>query len=361
MNHNVARALTASVLAGTAVFTLTGPALAAGPSQVDQQSIQTILDKHKKARDEVKVAHLTWDEGLASDAQAWADTLASRGGKLEHNVDQLNHSNEGENLASSTSQSASPASGVDLWYAEKPLLDAAPNKTAFNDSDQDWKKWGHYTQMVWSTTTKIGCGTATGSFGRVTSCRYRAKGNIDGQLAFPTNSTTPGTTPSGVNPAACAYNPGGRGGYGSDVDNLALDQRDWEIDLANAINAYRAQNGLPALQYSRTLARPAMWASLDAYNRGFYPSNGIDSRGMDIPGRVTYCSGYTGYLGEVSYYAKDVNAAKWQRALDFWKQNPQANRWLLDRKSTVFAVAMSYGGNDTDRVPAYYVVNFGDH
>lgn len=35
-------------------------------------------------------------------------------------------------------------------------------------------------------------------------------------------------------PADCAYNPGGRGGYGSYVDGLALDQMDWEQDLANA-------------------------------------------------------------------------------------------------------------------------------
>lgn len=165
--------------------------------------------------------------------------------------------------------------------------------------------------------------------------------------------------PVSAAPADCAYNPNGRGGYGSYVDGLALDQRDWEADLANAINAYRTQNGLSALTYSRTLARPAMWASLDSHNRGFSPANHIDTRGMGIPQRVEFCSGYTGYVGEINYWGHGGDFPKWQSALAWWKQSPGHNKWLLDRQSKTFAVGMAYEGEDRHR--AHYTVNFGDH
>ncbi|GAA1294468.1 hypothetical protein GCM10009609_74750 [Pseudonocardia aurantiaca] len=164
--------------------------------------------------------------------------------------------------------------------------------------------------------------------------------------------------PASAAPADCTYNPGGRGGLGSYVDGLALDHRDWEIDLANAINTYRAQNGLAGLTYSRTLARPAMWASLDSYNRGSSPANHIDSRNMNIPQRVQFCSGYTGYVGEITYWGRGTGAT-WQSALAWWKSSPTHNNWMLDRRSKTFAVAMAYEGEDRRR--AHYTVVFGDH
>ena len=165
--------------------------------------------------------------------------------------------------------------------------------------------------------------------------------------------------PASAAPADCAYNPGGRGGYGSYVDELALDHRDWEIELANAINEYRAQNGLSALAYSRTLARPAMWASLDSHARGSSPADHIDTRGMNIPQRVEFCSGYTGYVGEINYWWQGGEGTTWQSALAWWKQSPGHNKWLLDRQATTFAVGLAYEGDDRSRT--HYTVVFGDH
>lgn len=161
-------------------------------------------------------------------------------------------------------------------------------------------------------------------------------------------------------PADCAYNPGGRGGYGSYVDGLALNQMDWEQDLANAINSYRASKGLRSLAYSRTLARPAMWASLDSYNRGFSPSNHVDTRGMGIAQRVQFCSGYTGFVGEINYWGTGSQAyTGWQAALTWWKNSPGHNAWLLNAQATTFSVQMAYEGETRTR--AHYTVVFGDH
>jgi hypothetical protein len=43
--------------------------------------------------------------------------------------------------------------------------------------------------MMWSATTKIGCGTAPGPRYQITSCRYSPPGNFDGQLPYPDAET----------------------------------------------------------------------------------------------------------------------------------------------------------------------------
>ncbi len=116
------------------------------------------------------------------------------------------------------------------------------------------------------------------------------------------------------------------------------------------------------LTYSRDLARPAMWASLDDYDRNSGPTDArhSDSRGMGVVERVQYCSGYTGKIYELAYYSHDVQGSKWQSALDFWlSKNSDV---LLDPSYTTFSgVQMAYGGNDVERNPAYYTLLLGDH
>ena len=162
-----------------------GAPVATKVSAADQA---TILALHNQYRAAAGVAPLVWDDQLASDAQAWADALVARGGTLAHsnpadpNDPDTGHAKgEGENLAGGQSAATAPSQ----WYEEKPLFDAAKNKSGFNDTNPDWVNWGHYTQMMWSATTKIGCGTAPGPIYQITSCRYSPPGNFDGQLAYP--------------------------------------------------------------------------------------------------------------------------------------------------------------------------------
>jgi uncharacterized protein YkwD len=173
---------------------LYAPSLAQAATKVSPAEQETILSLHNQYRAAAGVAPLTWDDGLAADAQVWVDALVARGGTLAHDNpadpnDPATGSakGEGENLAGGESAATAPAQ----WYAEKPQFDAAPNKSGFNDTNADWVNWGHYTQMMWSTTTRIGCGTAPGPRYQITSCRYSPPGNFDGQLPYPNADTLP--------------------------------------------------------------------------------------------------------------------------------------------------------------------------
>jgi uncharacterized protein YkwD len=157
-------------------------------SQVSASDQQVILDLHNRYRAAAGVAPLTWDDQLAADAQKWVDGLIARGGTLAHSnpadpndPDTGSAKHQGENLAGGQSAATAPTQ----WYEEKAAFVAAPIKTGFNAANPDWFNWGHYTQMMWSATTAIGCGTAPGPRFAITSCRYSPPGNFDGELAYP--------------------------------------------------------------------------------------------------------------------------------------------------------------------------------
>jgi hypothetical protein len=51
-------------------------------------------------------------------------------------------------------------------------------------TQENWYPTGHYTQVVWKTTTEIGCGMATGSANDYLVCQYSPGGNVIGQAPY---------------------------------------------------------------------------------------------------------------------------------------------------------------------------------
>ena len=76
---------------------------------------------------------------------------------------------------------------IEMWYNEEKLYNYD------NPGATDFEKIGHFTQLVWASTTTVGCGKATCSKGSPFSggtwqyvvCRYSPAGNVIGSGADP--------------------------------------------------------------------------------------------------------------------------------------------------------------------------------
>ncbi|MDO9335468.1 MAG: SCP-like extracellular [Caulobacteraceae bacterium] len=150
--------------------------LLATPAAAQEPFASRVLDAHNSERAAVGTAPLTWSEPLERDAQAWAETLARKGGGLEH-ADQRG---QGENLWMGPANAYSVEQMVAGWAAEKRYYSPG----VFADVVQSGNVVGHYTQIVWRSTTEVGCAVARAAENEVLVCRYGPPGNYIGKTAY---------------------------------------------------------------------------------------------------------------------------------------------------------------------------------
>ena len=152
----------------------------------------TALSTHNSYRSTHNVPAMTQDNALAARARAWSANMA-RSGTLQHSPSSA-RDGAGENLfVSYTTGSADPASvarqAVKSWYDE--VSDYNYSNPGFSSNT------GHFTQVVWKSSTRLGCGIAEGSKNLsgntykayYVTCHYAPAGNVMGQ--FPTNVLKP--------------------------------------------------------------------------------------------------------------------------------------------------------------------------
>jgi len=155
-------------------------------SPADANAVVVAHNKYRKDP-AVNVPALAWSDALATDAQKWADHLASL---LTWPANP--HSGVGgESIAWATAGSKTPAQFVDQWAAEKAKFIPPCTFTAKVQGDPcsttgNWRDIGHYTQIVWRSTTHVGCGLATSAAtGRdIFVARYAPPGNVRNQLVY---------------------------------------------------------------------------------------------------------------------------------------------------------------------------------
>lgn len=146
--------------------------------------IQGILDVHNLARAATGaypvLPDFTWDDKLAASSLAWSQQLAINGGGLVHSQSR----DYGENLAADSNSSADQGKlASEMWYSEKAGYVKLGSPAISND--QSFEGYGHYTQMIWRGSVKVGCGSATAAGGMtVTTCRYFPAGNMIGGKPF---------------------------------------------------------------------------------------------------------------------------------------------------------------------------------
>lgn len=124
------------------------------------------------------VAPLRWDPSLAAAAASYGPVLA-RAGRLQHSP-RATRPGQRENLWRGTRGAFSPEQMVSSWIGEKRAF----RPGVFPDVSRtgDWNDVSHYTQLIWSGTTHVGCAVHRTARWDYLICRYSPPGNVDGRL-----------------------------------------------------------------------------------------------------------------------------------------------------------------------------------
>src|SRR3954451_18854297 len=134
-----------------------------------------ILAAHNAERVRASVAPLVWDNELGSAAAAYAQQMAMTG-SFEHS-NRRARPGTGENLWMGTHGAFPIEAMVGAWASEKRWF--APGIFPSVSRTGNWVDVGHYTQMIWPTTTRVGCALASTQRIDYLVCRYAGAGNID--------------------------------------------------------------------------------------------------------------------------------------------------------------------------------------
>lgn len=165
------RAALVMLLAGLAAA---GPA---GAASLPSDFSSRIVAAHNAERARLGMPPLAWDDKLGAGAAIYARQMAASG-MFQHSNRQARRG-IGENLWMGTHGAFSFEAMVGGWTAEKRYF--VPGAFPNNSSSGDWEDIGHYTQMIWPTTTHIGCALATSAGIDYLVCHYSPAGNIDGK------------------------------------------------------------------------------------------------------------------------------------------------------------------------------------
>ena len=141
--------------------------------------VRQLLASHNRARAEVGLGPLAWSSTLAAYAQEWADHLASTSRRMEHRPRSGKWKQEhGENLFMGTIGYYGVTDAVAAWEHEKSAYDGGIVDAA------NVRLCGHYTQLVWGSTRRIGCAKTECAGNVIVVCNNDPPGNVLGQAPY---------------------------------------------------------------------------------------------------------------------------------------------------------------------------------
>lgn len=161
---------------------------------------QQMLDLHNALRAKYGSSPLTWDATAASCAQDWANQRAAGEQQTHRSPNRFGENVFGNwSCCDPASFTSTPADAMGFWGGEEPNYDVATN------SCNAGTVCGHFTQVVWSTTTRLGCGKAIvpdtpqpGATSAHWVCNYDPPGNNGARPFDP--ALVPGAAPTATEP-----------------------------------------------------------------------------------------------------------------------------------------------------------------
>lgn len=142
---------------------------------------------HNELRQKYNSPPLIYSNALAEVAEKWAKKLQSRDCRMSHSFGEtgeniywaspytLIRTDANNNKTRTRSlQNITDKQVVQAWYEEVKWYDYDTN------SCQKGQMCGHYTQIIWNTSRKLGCAAmACKDFSQVWVCEYAPPGNIN--------------------------------------------------------------------------------------------------------------------------------------------------------------------------------------
>lgn len=181
-------------------------------------------ERYLKAHNYFRCRHgqnmLSWDATVAGNAQTWSNTCPSQGSNPPHSDSYNNNPSSGENVAAGY---RSPEKAVEAWYNEiSDYNNPSPGQSS--------GVTGHYTALIWASTSKLGCAQkacTSGTPAPVHVCQYAdSPPNMQGAYA----SNVPQSNTAAATESSCCATVYG----GSSSGTQSTTSRGWNIAMASA-------------------------------------------------------------------------------------------------------------------------------
>jgi hypothetical protein len=175
-------ALALMVAAPAVAATLPNPNWPAPADRGELVLRRAVLSAHNQARSQFGVPAVSWNQELAAGALKHAQYMAATG-IYGHDQTPGRRKKAGENLWRGQRGLFSYDVMVGVMVEEAQHF--RPGAFPDNSRTGNWLDVAHYTQIVWPTTTEVGCALASTATTDYFVCRYAPTGNKDGTFLAP--------------------------------------------------------------------------------------------------------------------------------------------------------------------------------
>ena len=172
-----ALALAVAFAAPASAATLPSPNWPGPADRGDALLRGTVLRLHNQARRNFGVMPVQWSDELAAGAMVHAQYMAATG-NYGHDRTPGRRKKSGENLWRGQRGLFSYDTMVRVMVEE--ARNFRPGAFPDNSRTGNWSDVAHFTQIVWPTTTHVGCALASSAATDYFVCRYSPTGNKDG-------------------------------------------------------------------------------------------------------------------------------------------------------------------------------------